>query len=98
MLPKLQDNFLFFRGHFTLREVFFRDDHQQSNPKHLFFLTSGDDGTSPELDLICETALAVWNAKRNETAYAAVNEKFNQLLLENVKPNKRPREDAATDD
>ena len=26
ILPKLPDNFLSFRGHFTLREVFFRDD------------------------------------------------------------------------
>ena len=68
VLPKLPDNFLCFRGHYTLREVFFRDDRQQTNPKHLFFLTSGEDGTSPELDLICETALAAWHVKRNETA------------------------------
>ena len=97
VLPQLPDGFLCFRGHYTLREVFFRDDRQQSNPKHLFFLTSGEDGTSPELDLIGEQALAAWQAKKTETQFASVNEKFNALLLENVKPNKRPREDNLED-
>ena len=29
ILPKLPENFLSFRGHFTLREVYFRDDRQK---------------------------------------------------------------------
>ena len=98
MLPKLPDGFLTFRGYFTLREIFFRDDRQATNPKHLFMLTSSDEGTSSKLELISETALAAWNAKKHETTYAAVNENFNRLLIENVKPNKRPREDTSNDD
>ena len=61
-------------------------------------LTSSDEGTSSKLELISETALAAWNAKKHETTYAAVNENFNRLLIENVKPNKRPREDTSNDD
>ena len=80
-------------GHYTLREVYFRDDRQASNPKHYFFLTSGEDGTTPELDLIGEQALAARQAKKTETQVASINEKFNALLLENVKTNKRPRTD-----
>ena len=97
VLPPLPDDFLQFRGHYTLREVYFRDDRQASNPKHFFFLTSGEDGTSPELDLIGEQVLAAYQAKKTETQVASINEKFNALLLENVKTNKRPREDYSQD-
>ena len=91
VLPQLLDGFLRFQGHYTLREVYFRDDRQASNPKHYFFITSGKDGTSPELDLIGEQALAAYQAKKTETQVASINEKFNELLLENVKTNKRHR-------
>ena len=93
MLPPLPDDFLQFRGHFTLGEIFFLDSRQVGNPKHYFFLTSGEDGSSPQLELIGEQALAAYRAKKAETKVATINEQFNALLIDNVKSNKRPRED-----
>ena len=97
VLPQLPDDFLQFRGHYTLREVYFLDGRQAGNPKHYFFLTSGEDGSSPQLELIGEQALAAYQAKKTETQVASINERFNALLIDNVKSNKRPREDHAQD-
>ena len=97
MLPQLPDDFLQFRGHSTLREVFFLDSRQAGNPKHYFFLTSGEDGSSPQLELIGEQALAAYQAKKAETQVATINERFNALLIDDVKSNKRPREDHGQD-
>ena len=98
ILPKLPDGFLTFRNHFTLREIYFRDDRLPTNPKHLFMLSSGDQGISSELELISESALAALNAKKQETTYASINENFNRLLIEHEKPGKRFREDTSKDD
>ena len=98
ILPKLPDDFLTFKNHFTLREIYFQDDRLPSNPKHLFMLSSGDQGISSELELISESALAALNAKKQETTYASINENFNRLLIEHEKPGKRFREDTSKDD
>ena len=97
VLQQLPNDFLQFRGHYTLREVYFLDGRQACNPKHYFFLTSGEDGSSPQLELIGEQALAAYQAKKTETQVASINERFNALLIDNVKSNKRPREDHAQD-
>ena len=47
VVPPLPDDFLKFRGHFTLGEIFFLDSRQVGNPKHFFFITSGEDSWCP---------------------------------------------------
>ena len=98
ILPKLPDAFLTFKNHFTFCEIYFRDDRLATNPKHLFMLSTGDQGISSELELISESALAALNAKKQETTYATINENFNRLLIEHEKPGKRFREDTSKDD
>ena len=97
VMPPLPEDFLKFRGHFTLSEIFFLDSRQMGNPKHFFFVTSGEDGSCPQLELIGEQALAAFKAKRSETKIASINDQFNNLLLDTVKGNKRPREDNETE-
>ena len=96
VMPPLPEDFLKFRGHFTLSEIFFLDSRQINNPKHFFFITSGEDGSCPQLELVGEQALAAFKAKKSETKLASINDQFNNLLLE-VKGNKRPREDNETE-
>ena len=43
--------------------------------------------------MIGEQALAAYQAKKAETKIATVNDQFNNLLIDTVKGNKRPRED-----
>ena len=93
MLPPLPDDFLKFRGHFTLGKIIFLDSRQVENPKHFFFITSGEDGSCPQLELIGEQALAAYRAKKAETKIATVNDQFNYLLIDTVKGNKCPPED-----
>ena len=81
-----------------MREIYFRDDRLATNPKHLFMLSSGDQGISSELELIRESALAALNAKMQETTYASISENCNRLLIEHEKPGKRFREDTSKDD
>ena len=66
------------------------------NPKHLFRISTGDQGQSSGLELISESALASLNAKKQEASFAAIHDNFQRLLLEHEKPGKRPREDGPT--
>ena len=99
VLPRLPDKFMMFKGHYTLREFYFKDDQMPANPKHLFCISTGDHGQSSELELISETALASLNAKKQEVSFATIHDNFHWLLLDhesgdlkNEKPAKRPRE------
>ena len=83
VVPRLPDKFLLFKGHYTLREFYFKDDRVHTNPKHLFRISTGSLGQTSELELISETALASLNAKRQEVSFVEIHDKFHKLLLDN---------------
>ena len=63
-MPRLPDKFLEFGRHYSLREIYFKDDRVASNPRHLFRLSTGSLGDAIELELISETVLATLHAQQ----------------------------------
>ena len=98
IMPKLPTDFLTFKSHYTLREYYFRDDRLAGNPKHLFRISTGEEGQSSGLELISESTLAALHAKKQETSYAAIHDNFQRLLLEHENPGKRLRESPKDED
>ena len=99
IVPRLSDKFLLFKGHYTLREFYFKDDRVSTNPKHLFRISTGSLGQTSELELISETVLVSLHAKRQEVSFVEIHNKFHKLLLDNEtvdskeeRPAKRPRD------